>query len=341
MATLESIQAKIAKLQAQAETITKKQSAGVIAQIHSLMSKHGISMEDLSSEFGGKNRGTKMASKSSSVEGASNARYQDPKSGATWSGHGRAPGWIAGARNRDKFLIDGSSTSTPPATNPAAKNAAKPGNYLRGPQPALYRDPKSGAEWSGRGRAPAWLASAKNRDRFLIGGNATTAPIADRSSAKPGNYVRGKQPAMYRDPKSGAEWSGRGKAPAWLAGARDRTKFLIDVAAAKAGATESTPKAVTAKKAAAKKATATVSAKKGAAKRASPTSAKTPGGKGAAAKKSISAAKKGARVGSKKAAAKKVGTKGAAGKVAAENAPDAATSLPGSSSDASAVISVS
>ncbi|MFL9929950.1 H-NS family nucleoid-associated regulatory protein [Paraburkholderia sp. RL18-103-BIB-C] len=28
-----------------------------------------------------------------------------------------------------------------------------------------YRDPKSGATWSGRGRAPAWLAGAKGRYR--------------------------------------------------------------------------------------------------------------------------------------------------------------------------------
>lgn len=30
-----------------------------------------------------------------------------------------------------------------------------------------YRDPKTGAEWSGRGRAPAWIAD-KKRERFLI-----------------------------------------------------------------------------------------------------------------------------------------------------------------------------
>ncbi|WP_406868289.1 H-NS histone family protein [Paraburkholderia fungorum] len=41
-------------------------------------------------------------------------------------------------------------------------------NYVRGPQPALYRDPKSGATWSGRGRAPVWLASVRDRSRFLI-----------------------------------------------------------------------------------------------------------------------------------------------------------------------------
>jgi DNA-binding protein H-NS len=31
-----------------------------------------------------------------------------------------------------------------------------------------YRDPKTGATWSGRGKAPQWIAKAKNRDRFLI-----------------------------------------------------------------------------------------------------------------------------------------------------------------------------
>lgn len=43
---------------------------------------------------------------------------------------------------------------------PAANSAAKT------PAPPKYRDPKTGATWSGRGRAPAWLG--KNRARFLI-----------------------------------------------------------------------------------------------------------------------------------------------------------------------------
>ncbi|WP_370818047.1 H-NS family nucleoid-associated regulatory protein [Caballeronia glathei] len=32
---------------------------------------------------------------------------------------------------------------------------------------------------------------------------------------------------MYFDPKSGATWSGRGPAPAWLTGGKDRRKYLI------------------------------------------------------------------------------------------------------------------
>ncbi|MDF0506486.1 H-NS histone family protein [Burkholderia cenocepacia] len=38
----------------------------------------------------------------------------------------------------------------------------------RAPIAPKYRDPKSGATWSGRGKAPQWIAKAKNRDRFLI-----------------------------------------------------------------------------------------------------------------------------------------------------------------------------
>ncbi|MFM0120292.1 H-NS family nucleoid-associated regulatory protein [Paraburkholderia sp. RL18-101-BIB-B] len=39
----------------------------------------------------------------------------------------------------------------------------------KGPQPALYLDPKTGMTWSGRGRAPGWLAGAKDRSKYLIG----------------------------------------------------------------------------------------------------------------------------------------------------------------------------
>ncbi|WP_414442403.1 H-NS family nucleoid-associated regulatory protein [Burkholderia sp. 22PA0106] len=40
----------------------------------------------------------------------------------------------------------------------SAKNPARP----------KYRDPKTGATWSGRGRPPDWIKDAKNREDFLI-----------------------------------------------------------------------------------------------------------------------------------------------------------------------------
>ena len=199
-------------------------------------------------------------------------KYRDPKSGATWTGHGRAPSWIAAAKNRDKFLVDGSTATTKPASVSKAKAA---GNYVRGPQPAMYQDPKSGATWSGRGRAPAWIAEAKDRSKFLIAGGveatvATNAAVVSKTKAavkKASKAVgatstkgqpKGPQPAKYRDPKSGATWSRRGPAPTWLSGAKDRAKFLIVGASAAADAKPAVTKvvakkALTAKKTAAKK----------------------------------------------------------------------------------------
>ncbi|KVV20842.1 hypothetical protein WK78_26395 [Burkholderia cepacia] len=36
------------------------------------------------------------------------------------------------------------------------------------PATAKYRDPKSGKEWSGRGKMPNWLKEASNPEAFLI-----------------------------------------------------------------------------------------------------------------------------------------------------------------------------
>lgn len=183
MATLESIQARIAKLQAQAASVATKQTSGVLQKIHDLMKKHGLVIADIEAHFG-KKRGPKPSAQSADVRSVVAVKYRDPKSGATWSGRGRAPAWIASAKNRTKFEVAAGSSA--PASK--TKAVAKAGNYVRGPQPALYRDPKSGATWSGRGRAPAWIANAKDRTKFLIAEavDSTTAkaPAKKASAAK-------------------------------------------------------------------------------------------------------------------------------------------------------------
>jgi len=172
VATLEQIQARLKRLQAQAEAIVAKQSSVVLEKIRGLMEKHGLTTADIDTHHGSKKRGPKAGAKAVVKTAKSVAKYRDPKSGATWSGHGRAPGWIANVRDRSKFLFDSSATSAAPA---AATKAKVVGNYVRGPQPAKYRDPNSGATWSGRGRPPVWMASAKDRSRFLIEGAGAVA----------------------------------------------------------------------------------------------------------------------------------------------------------------------
>jgi DNA-binding protein H-NS len=162
MATLKALQEKIAKLQAQAEAVAKKESSAVFGKIRELMEKHGLTPDDIAAHFRKPfaDRKSAAATKSSTV-GA--AKYVDPKTGASWTGHGRAPAWIANAKNRDKFLAGSDKTS---AT--VTEKKPKAGNYVRGPQEPKYRDPMSGETWSGRGRAPAWLATAEDRTEYLI-----------------------------------------------------------------------------------------------------------------------------------------------------------------------------
>ncbi|MEX3934221.1 H-NS family nucleoid-associated regulatory protein [Paraburkholderia phymatum] len=256
MTTLENLQAKIAKLQAQAELIARNESSTVIAKIRGIMERYGLTTADIEAHLGGRKRGREPGVKVAAVKSiASAAKYRDPKTGATWTGHGRAPAWIASAKDRSRFLIvaTGEVASKPKAA------AAK------GKLPPKYRNPKTGETWSGHARPPAWIKDVKDRGKFLIDGAAVSAVAALNKPKKLGAYVRGPQAPKFRDPKTGATWSGRGPAPAWLAGAKDRTKFLIagtDKAAAEpkiaAGkkatpAKKSPPKKVVIKKPAARK----------------------------------------------------------------------------------------
>ncbi|MGF6607802.1 DNA-binding protein H-NS [Paraburkholderia sp. WSM4175] len=221
MTTLESLQAKIKKLEQQADALVAKQSSGVIEKIRELMSTHGLTTADIDAHVSGKKRGPKPGAKSAvATKASSAAKYQDQKTGATWSGHGRAPGWIANAKDRTKFLIqDGADAVV--AAGAAKVSKAKTGGkkvspsvgatggtgQRKGPQPAMYLDPKSGATWSGRGPAPAWLAGAKDRSRFLIDGAGVGAAVTETGKPKAGvkkaaskNVVAPKKAAVTKSP---------------------------------------------------------------------------------------------------------------------------------------------
>lgn len=179
VSTLESIQTRIAQLQAQAEDLMRKQSSVVLEKIHALMDKHGITTSDIAAHIDGK-RGRRLGATSSIKFTASRVKYRDPKTGATWTGHGRAPGWIANVKNRGKFLIDGASQ----VSGLLAKASSQAVHRVRGPQPPMYRDPETGATWTGRGRAPGWIAGAKDRARFLIAARKSAEAAAPKAVKK-------------------------------------------------------------------------------------------------------------------------------------------------------------
>jgi DNA-binding protein H-NS len=239
MPTLEAIETKIKRLQEQAEAMRAKKASATLDRIVALMNENGVTVTDIEAHIGGKKRGVKPGKKTATGTVTVAAKYMDPKSGATWSGRGRAPAWIANVKNRNRLLVDGSEVN---ASTSVASKVKKQGNYVRGPQPAKYRDPETGAMWSGRGRAPAWMANAKDRAKFEVAALGADAKATPRKTVKKASTSRGrkgppkgKQPAKYRNPETGATWSGRGPAPAWLAAASDRAEFLIQQNAAETG----------------------------------------------------------------------------------------------------------
>jgi len=62
----------------------------------------------------------------------------------------------------------------------AAKPGRKPGKAKRRGSAsagvAKYRDPATQQTWTGRGRPPAWIVAAKNRDDYLIDAPKAAAP---------------------------------------------------------------------------------------------------------------------------------------------------------------------
>jgi DNA-binding protein H-NS len=71
----------------------------VLIEIVQKMREYGISLDELLG------RKSKPQAQSQEQETVREVKYRDPLSGATWSGRGRAPNWIAG-KNREDFLVE-------------------------------------------------------------------------------------------------------------------------------------------------------------------------------------------------------------------------------------------
>jgi len=109
MATLAAIQKQIADLERQAEAIRKSEAKVAAQKARQLIAQHNLSLDDVG--LAGKGAKTVAVTvggakrKLAAAKPAGVPKYRDPKSGKTWTGNGKAPGWIAGAKSRAKFLI--------------------------------------------------------------------------------------------------------------------------------------------------------------------------------------------------------------------------------------------
>jgi DNA-binding protein H-NS len=94
------IQQQIQQLQQEAEQLRAEEAAGVLEDIRAKVATYGFTERDI---FGRKRAA--QNGKKPQARAAGEAKYLNPKTGQTWSGRGRAPAWIASAKNRDRFLI--------------------------------------------------------------------------------------------------------------------------------------------------------------------------------------------------------------------------------------------
>lgn len=113
---------KIVALRAQAETIRMKEKSSILSGIKKQMNDYGITLADFQIKGLPKTvplKGVNPNKDFSSVATDSQVRkstrrkpmpkYQDPKTGKTWSGRGKTPTWMQAAilkgKTKEKFLI--------------------------------------------------------------------------------------------------------------------------------------------------------------------------------------------------------------------------------------------
>lgn len=121
------LKSAIAKLEKEAAALREAETKEVVAQIKESIATFGLTVEHL---FG---RGAKtlkaaagkaLGGGKAARKGAGVPKYRHPKTGKTWTGFGKAPGWIATVRNRDKFLIDQSGVVAAPSVEKAVTPVA-------------------------------------------------------------------------------------------------------------------------------------------------------------------------------------------------------------------------
>lgn len=120
MKTYQAVKAEIKKLEAKAEALRKTELKSIIAQVRKTIAEFGLTAADLGlGRAAAKGRGAGRRA----AKGV--AKYRDPKTGQTWTGHGRPPAWIVAAKDRNALLIDGAAAAgAAPAKK--ARRAARP-----------------------------------------------------------------------------------------------------------------------------------------------------------------------------------------------------------------------
>ncbi|MDM0032383.1 H-NS histone family protein [Variovorax sp. J22P271] len=201
------LKSAIAKLETEAAALREAETTKVVAQIRESIATFGLTVEHL---FG---RGAKVLKTAAGKalgggkatrKGAGIPKYRHPKTGKTWTGSGKAPGWIASARNRDQFLIDQSGVvvahSVEKADAPAAavaKKVARKARSVAAPVKKAIRSKKVASASVAAPDAKSETTVAKKADPKKSAPSKKATPAkkaaaAPKAAAKPSKQVVAK-----------------------------------------------------------------------------------------------------------------------------------------------------
>jgi len=104
MATYKQLMAEKQALESQLAEVRASEIAGIIEKIQALMSEYDLTVDDIAQKRRrGRPAGAGKAKAAAKEKQPLPPKYINLKTGATWSGRGRAPAWLG--KNPKRFLI--------------------------------------------------------------------------------------------------------------------------------------------------------------------------------------------------------------------------------------------
>jgi len=151
MATYAEIKKQIADLEKQAEKLRQAEIKEAVGKVKELISRYQLTAEDIGLSGSAKVRSARRKGKKPVAAGE--PKYRDPATGKTWTGVGKPPSWIAGAKSRDDFLINTSAAVAPTRGAKSNKKNAAPMKVRGGKTMASKRagKPKTAAAGTQQG----------------------------------------------------------------------------------------------------------------------------------------------------------------------------------------------
>ena len=173
MSTYRQLRQQIAELEKKAAIAIKKEARTVIEMIKQQIAEFGLTAADLGLEIARRAAAKTTAKRTKRVL---TPKYREPRTGKTWNGHGKRPGWIVAAQTKGKLEELLIATPALATAAPQAKAAKKSATKKAQTKVAPLARPAA------KNRAKKLVAAAPKK-RVAVRKAAATKPVAKKRAA--------------------------------------------------------------------------------------------------------------------------------------------------------------